>query len=595
MHDLLTAPVVVGATGGSGTRVLATVLDRLGVFMGTDLNPAGDAMPFEPALDSFINPVLEQTRNVHFSVDKLPLPMLRRARIAVLTAAARHLRTCPGTAAHWGFKNPRQIFLLPVLADLFPGMRFIHMVRDGRDMALSGNRNQLRQHYGSLFDEPVPDDAERGAIALWQAVNVEASTWAGYSLAGRYLTVRFEDLCAAPTATVERIAAFVAGLDEAIAPDRIAAAAAAVQAPDSLGRWRDLPAGRRDALTRAGRPGLVFFGYHAPAARPTTVPAPLPPVMVLGMHRGGTSATAGVLAKAGGGFGTSLMPATPENPEGYWENEKIVALDRRLLDLQGRRWSDSRPLRDGWHEKPAVAALSAEALDLLRAETAGAAPFVIKDPRLSLLARFWAPLLRRATGRAPRVVLVVRHPLEVARSLAARDGIARDTALWMWIAHMLAAERDSRALARLIVRFEDLVDDTTRTAGAIEAFAGLTDGDDSGTPNARDPGVRRELRHHAADAADAPDGPCLALALHLHRDLLRLADADSRAARAAVTRTRRRVDAALDLVAGLLDQQEGRLRQALADEARSRAMAALYRLQTYRLRDRLSTRTDGSG
>ena len=63
-------PIVVGATSGSGTRVVQAVLARAGVFMGVRLNEAGDAMDFEPILDELINPVLAVTRSLDYRAEK---------------------------------------------------------------------------------------------------------------------------------------------------------------------------------------------------------------------------------------------------------------------------------------------------------------------------------------------------------------------------------------------------------------------------------------------------------------------------------------------------------------------------------------------
>ena len=55
----------------------------------------------------------------------------------------------------WGWKEPRSIYLLPFFHQQLPALRFLHVVRDGRDMALSANQNQLRKHGNGLPSPPT--------------------------------------------------------------------------------------------------------------------------------------------------------------------------------------------------------------------------------------------------------------------------------------------------------------------------------------------------------------------------------------------------------------------------------------------------------
>ncbi len=54
-------PSIMGATGGSGTRVVARVARRAGLFIGTNLNPAEDSLEIAAYYDRWINPYIQQT------------------------------------------------------------------------------------------------------------------------------------------------------------------------------------------------------------------------------------------------------------------------------------------------------------------------------------------------------------------------------------------------------------------------------------------------------------------------------------------------------------------------------------------------------
>jgi GT2 family glycosyltransferase len=180
-------------------------------------------------------------------------------------------------------------------------------------------------------------------------------------------------------------------------------------------------------------------------------------VMVLGMHRSGTSAVTGMLAHLGVALGDRLMPASPDNPRGYWEHRDIVAVNQQLMAELGWGWDDVRPLPTDWHHgEPAIRARKALA-DILMRDFAEALLWGVKDPRLCRLLPLWTELLAELNV-TPRFVLVLRHPVDVAGSLAARDGLSAAHAGLLWLRHVLEAERGTRHSMRAVVHYEDLVE-----------------------------------------------------------------------------------------------------------------------------------------
>jgi Sulfotransferase family len=134
-------------------------------------------------------------------------------------------------------------------------VRFLHFVRDGRDLAFSENQNQLKTHGKAVLG----DDLRKAktpirSIALWNRVNAAAADYGEGELGPRYLRVRFEDLCAEPGPTVNRIYDFF-GLEG----DGAAIGEATVRPPETLGRWRSHKLA--DELTRTGEATLGRFGY----------------------------------------------------------------------------------------------------------------------------------------------------------------------------------------------------------------------------------------------------------------------------------------------------------------------------------------------
>lgn len=254
--SFLVPPIVIGGTGGSGTRVVQSIIEKAGVFMGTNLNISKDAMDFEPFLDEFINVTLTHTRALNYDPARdLPPTLALAAGNKLRNIAIYFRRDIPYPGSSWGWKNPRSIYILPIIHSIFPGLRFVHVIRDGRDMAFSQNQNQLRKHFSSLFGRPI-DDTAVDSIRLWAKANTDVAEWATGNLKARYIRIRFEDLC---ERSATEIGALLSKL--AIKCDDVQDLASSVLAPETIGRWRKQDNYIRDRVEQAGKQALEFFGY----------------------------------------------------------------------------------------------------------------------------------------------------------------------------------------------------------------------------------------------------------------------------------------------------------------------------------------------
>jgi hypothetical protein len=181
-------------------------------------------------------------------------------------------------------------------------------------------------------------------------------------------------------------------------------------------------------------------------------------LIVLGMHRAGTSALSGVLVKLGAQAPKSLMPPTPDNPRGYWESTAIMKFHDRILESAGTAWSDWDDFNPEWIDSPAGGTFLADVSSLLEGEYGDARLILIKDPRMCRLFPLWATALKEL-DIAPRVVIPLRDPAEVARSLEVRDELTGNQAKLLWLRHLLDAEYSTRGVMRAFLRYDDLLDD----------------------------------------------------------------------------------------------------------------------------------------
>ena len=239
---------MIGATGGSGTRVVARILREAGLFTGTELNESEDAWKLGDYSDRWIDIYLSHRAGA------LPADVEQAMLDDLATLLREHCAALEPDGRGAGRSRAASTSCRSSTRHL-PALRFLHVVRDGRDMALSANQNQLRKHGDAA---PIPADLSppERSIALWSWVNLTAARYGEEQLRDRYLRIRFEDLCARPVDVAASIFEFFE-----LAGDPTAASSA-VAAPTSLGRWRAEPPATIAALEEQGGAALVALGYE---------------------------------------------------------------------------------------------------------------------------------------------------------------------------------------------------------------------------------------------------------------------------------------------------------------------------------------------
>ena len=247
-------------------------------------------------------------------------------------------------------------------------------------------------------------------------------------------------------------------------------------------------------------------------------------LMVLGMHRSGTSAVAGHLCSHGFRAPYDTPPADHNNPTGYWESQSIVRLHTELLAEAQSSWDD--PFLPAAEEMGADMVTSrahlAQALAAAfpgEADRSGVA--LLKDPRHCRWLPLWNSFIS-AHCIDSAVLLIHRHPMAVLKSLKRREQLPADRILLLWLEHTLEAEFYSRRFRRVIVSYEQFLKNPSATVASVQ---GLWPDLDFAAKDQED-GVKVEVRpdlNHAKDpfdsSADRINGQLLQLALDVHQTL----------------------------------------------------------------------------
>lgn len=261
------APTAIGGLGGSGTRVFAALLQEAGIHIGDCLNEPLDNLWFTVLFKraQWADPMqqkMPENAEVATSV-RLFQQAMKKGLSGDIAVNDRHLLSrlhadlppqgvwrCGANAVHanslidsiqlpahayrrWGWKEPNTHIFLPHLDREMPNMRYIHIVRDGLDMAFSHNNWQMR-HWGHLYgcqadpDKPWPAQQLR----FWTKANRAAIDYGRDNMAGRFLVIHYEDFCSHPDAHWARMLRFLDLPDTRPLPNGV------VQ-PSSIGRSED--------------------------------------------------------------------------------------------------------------------------------------------------------------------------------------------------------------------------------------------------------------------------------------------------------------------------------------------------------------------
>lgn len=240
-------PVVIGGVRGSGTRVAAHLVRELGFYLGDDLNQALDNQCFgfllggrpdwyrtRPAevpaalrlferimhgdrapavadsvlLREAVGEWESRLRTPDHEVGGKPEDWLR-GRIQALGNA----NGMPVDMSGWGWKNPITHVFVEQLADAFPRMKYVHVIRDGRELAGKAKAQREVELWGSLFGVEWPrghDGSKPDAVLrYWELANERALRLGPRLFGNRFLALHYEFVCTQPQEAVAAVAGFL--------------------------------------------------------------------------------------------------------------------------------------------------------------------------------------------------------------------------------------------------------------------------------------------------------------------------------------------------------------------------------------------------
>ncbi|PBB35022.1 MAG: DUF563 domain-containing protein [Mesorhizobium sp.] len=221
--------------------------------------------------------------------------------------------------------------------------------------------------------------------------------------------------------------------------------------PEQLHGAKPQPADQVAPKKRAGaKPANTKSARARPAKRTC--------IMVLGMHRSGTSALTRAISLLGAALPKQVIAPDENNANGYWEPTSLNMLNEKMLTEAGSSWDDWRSFDLGGLSNTRKQFFKNEVARIVEAEYGDESLIVLKEPRISRFVPLYEEILGSMNFQM-RYVLTVRNPLSVIASLKKRDGLTPAYASLLWLRYVLDSEWATRGATRAFLSYESLVTD----------------------------------------------------------------------------------------------------------------------------------------
>lgn len=275
-------PIVIFNKSHSGSRLLARVAEQGGVFIGAHLNDSKDSLDLNRLVYHL---VVHHYPDFHLLWDELGRGDPDLAQL-VRTVFASHFEGFDRTSnSKWGWKLGETSYIVPVIDYLFPNARFIHVIRDGRDVAFSDHHAPNTPFRKKVYFNTDRIDTWRGLKltqwAYWRRSHIfNALHWVnsvevgrafGTGLGDRYMEIRYEDLCEDFEVTVRGALDFMGLGNKA---SKVITTLLPTVYRSAVHKYRTQPRNKLQEVLEITEPLLVSLGYLQPEGNDHTSPTP---------------------------------------------------------------------------------------------------------------------------------------------------------------------------------------------------------------------------------------------------------------------------------------------------------------------------------
>ena len=243
--------VAIGGVGGSGTRVIAQILNDAGYFIGNDINVSNDNLLFtllfkrenilvasdeeiEILWNIFLK-IMYQESELHEDENKLLLKLSSNDRTLHekkwLEDRLKFLKH-KVLNKKLAFKEPNSHIVIERLFKLNKNMKFVYVYRNGLDMAYSTNQNQLKLWGSIFFNEKNIDITPRNSLKYWCLAHKRMLDLQK-TYPNKILMLNFDALCLNTESVLNELAMFLGSGNSLQGFEEL------IKIPSSIGRYKE--------------------------------------------------------------------------------------------------------------------------------------------------------------------------------------------------------------------------------------------------------------------------------------------------------------------------------------------------------------------
>jgi len=296
------APVAIGGTTGSGTRIPAQILQQAGMYLGADLNDSRDNLwytlllkrprwlpdriwaqsheifgglsIFEKAMEGRLRPNRAERHYIALAADEISRHGFNSRRDGEgdwpeerVQSLNRSRRLRP-PAERWGWKEPCSMLLVTQMHRFFAEVLYVHVLRHPLDMAFRTDQ-QDAYTWGRLFGlDPPYEPGPVLPLRYWLAANERVLEQATMLLGDKFLVLRYEEFCRNPREGVEGLLSHV-GIEAETAELDTLSTIPRVSPTSGRYREKDLSVFDEEDLERVRALGFKIEGRTRPTSLST--------------------------------------------------------------------------------------------------------------------------------------------------------------------------------------------------------------------------------------------------------------------------------------------------------------------------------------
>lgn len=225
-------------------------------------------------------------------------------------------------------------------------------------------------------------------------------------------------------------------------------------------------------------------------------------IVVLGMHRSGTSVLSGLVSLMGCYIGlTDTMPKRKDNPKGFFENYRIYKFNQNILEENSVSW-DEYNFTVKTIDKNTLRKYIDHAKTIIQEEFKYVNLFFIKDPRMCILYPIWETALKELKIEI-KCIITYRSVIEVSLSLERRNQFAFEKSMMIWSHYLFQSEKNSRNTERIFIRFNQDFKDLNTLLIKLTRFVGVILTEEFKRDALKF--YTTELQHHVVDMKNTSD------------------------------------------------------------------------------------------